>query len=214
MVARLVEKRFAVGEKICARWKNGTFFEGEISTVNDNNTYAVQYNDGDFDKAVIAENIKRTEAVRVRKPPQLLKSSQLYFSHFDSQAAAPALQLQQEPPTLLSSLVTAAAAARIPDLIAGGPAAVSAHAIITGSAKQGNGGDKAQAAPAGAVRPYTSLSIDELKSLQSMHHESIQRVNEVCNVRLVSFSLRDSYIVCILVLTCPPEQELARRKHK
>lgn len=40
---------FQVGQRVDARWKGGSFYAGRITAVNDDGTYAIAFDDGDFE---------------------------------------------------------------------------------------------------------------------------------------------------------------------
>jgi len=56
--APVVTPKFALGTKVEAKWKGGSFYKGTIAAFNADGTYAVNYDDGDKEAAVKEENIK------------------------------------------------------------------------------------------------------------------------------------------------------------
>ena len=49
---------FCVGDRVRAKWKNGYRFPGKIDAVNADGTYAVQYDDGDYEARQAADTIE------------------------------------------------------------------------------------------------------------------------------------------------------------
>ena len=47
-----------VGDRVWARWKGGSFYAGKIKAVNADKSFAVEYDDGDFDSTVPAAHVK------------------------------------------------------------------------------------------------------------------------------------------------------------
>lgn len=102
-VPELVVIEFKVGDKVSARWKGGNWYDGMITQVNEPEaeekaqdgdgdgegvfqleptpkpakTYAVQFDDGDFDDAIPQDQIKLWEDKRARKRrivPQVVRA--------------------------------------------------------------------------------------------------------------------------------------------
>jgi len=49
----------SVGEKVKARWKGGSFYWGRVSAANADGTFAIQFDDGDFEPKEPLEHIQR-----------------------------------------------------------------------------------------------------------------------------------------------------------
>ena len=47
-----------VADRVWARWKGGSFYPGKIKAVNADKSFAVEYDDGDFDSTVPASHVK------------------------------------------------------------------------------------------------------------------------------------------------------------
>ena len=100
-VPELVVIEFKVGERVSARWKGGNWFDGTVTQVNEPEvredaqegeeegvfqlepkpkpakTYAVSFDDGDFDEAIPQDQVKQWEDKRARKRrivPQVVKA--------------------------------------------------------------------------------------------------------------------------------------------
>ena len=100
-VPELVVIEFKVGERVSARWKGGIWYDGTVTQVNEPEvreetqegeeegvfqlepkpkpakTYAVRFDDGDFDEAIPQDQVKQWEDKRARKRrivPQVVKA--------------------------------------------------------------------------------------------------------------------------------------------
>ncbi len=47
-----------VADRVWARWKGGSFYAGKIKAVNADKSFAIEYDDGDFDSTVPAAHVK------------------------------------------------------------------------------------------------------------------------------------------------------------
>lgn len=50
--------KFAVGTKVEARWKGGSWYKGTVSAIAADGTYSINYDDGDKESGVKESNIK------------------------------------------------------------------------------------------------------------------------------------------------------------
>ena len=104
-----VEGRYLHGEG-SKKW-----FRGKIAAINSNGTFAISYNDGDYEASVLRENI-RTEADRDRPNPQLAQlkgksmnqsfASSLSPAHRDSESPKQTTKPAQAEPAEATSVGT------------------------------------------------------------------------------------------------------------
>ena len=59
---RKLSETYVVGQRLQGNWRGGgTWYDGSVTAVNSDNTYDIQYDDGDFEASVPADRV-RTEA--------------------------------------------------------------------------------------------------------------------------------------------------------
>jgi len=53
---------FAVGDRVMAKWSNGSWYPGKVSAVRANGTFDIQYDDGDRSSALPASHVRKRTA--------------------------------------------------------------------------------------------------------------------------------------------------------
>jgi len=85
---------FKVGQRVNARWKGGNYFPGKITKHNEDGSFAVQFDDGDFDAAINpghiqAENGNEKRSLAQRKAKDLETTRKQLLSSMQNKIANP-----------------------------------------------------------------------------------------------------------------------------